>query len=135
MSSKKKHAARKRSDRRSDFGKTPVLLPQSSAGHANRGVRGWLCISDEIRHAYKMKKSRRGVLRTQNAICLVRYLSERNSKGNVDDLMEGKKWFDKLVPSLLENLTLGVSQQTDHLIGTSIHAPQGPRLRILSSGH
>ncbi|GFS78571.1 hypothetical protein TNCV_3147991 [Trichonephila clavipes] len=30
----------------------------------------------------------------------------------------------------LWNLTLGVSHQTDHLSGTSAHAPQGPRSRI-----
>ncbi|GFV58963.1 transposable element Tcb2 transposase [Trichonephila clavipes] len=42
------------------------------------------------------------------------------------------QWVDKLVPSLLGNLTLGVSRQTDHLSGTSANAPQGPRTRILS---
>ncbi|GFY06532.1 hypothetical protein TNCV_3523881 [Trichonephila clavipes] len=44
-------------------------------------------------------------------------------------------WIDKGVPSLLENETLGVSRQTDQLIGTSAHTPPGPRSRLLKWAH
>ncbi|GFX12529.1 hypothetical protein TNCV_3156501 [Trichonephila clavipes] len=37
----------------------------------------------------------------------------------------------KRVPSLLGNLTLGVSRQTGNLTETSAYAPQSPRSRIL----
>ncbi|GFW38085.1 hypothetical protein TNCV_835251 [Trichonephila clavipes] len=42
------------------------------------------------------------------------------------------QWVDKRVPSLLGNLKLRVSRQTDHLTGTSAHTHQGSRSRILS---
>ncbi|GFU65594.1 hypothetical protein TNCV_635171 [Trichonephila clavipes] len=38
----------------------------------------------------------------------------------------------KGAPSLHGNLRFGVSRQTDHLTGTSAHAPQAPKSRILS---
>ncbi|GFX05484.1 hypothetical protein TNCV_1008061 [Trichonephila clavipes] len=36
------------------------------------------------------------------------------------------------LPSLLGNLTLGVSRQVDHQTGTSAHSPQSPRSSVLS---
>ncbi|GFV14905.1 retrovirus-related Pol polyprotein from transposon 297 [Trichonephila clavipes] len=42
-------------------------------------------------------------------------------------------WFDKLVPSLLGNLTREVSRQTNHLTGASTHAPRDESLRNLST--
>ncbi|GFU69934.1 hypothetical protein TNCV_3348591 [Trichonephila clavipes] len=36
------------------------------------------------------------------------------------------QWVDKRVPSLLGDLSTGVSLQTHHQIGTSTHAPQRP---------
>ncbi|GFV40432.1 hypothetical protein TNCV_4493891 [Trichonephila clavipes] len=41
------------------------------------------------------------------------------------------QWVDKWIPSLLGDLTLGGSRQTDHLTGISAHAFQRPRSRIL----
>ncbi|GFS49822.1 hypothetical protein TNCV_4344751 [Trichonephila clavipes] len=56
----------------------------------------------------------------------------RNATTHNLRLKISSQWVDKLIPSLLGNLTLGVSHHTDHLTRTSAHAPQGPRSRILS---
>ncbi|GFW61296.1 hypothetical protein TNCV_3378111 [Trichonephila clavipes] len=43
------------------------------------------------------------------------------------------QWVDKL-PILLRDLTLGVSLQTNHLIGTSAHTPQRPMVTYAEMG-
>ncbi|GFW60771.1 transposable element Tcb2 transposase [Trichonephila clavipes] len=51
--------------------------------------------------------------------------------GKIDSAFHPFSGSIKRAPSLLDNLTLGVSRQTDHLTRTSAHAPQGPRSCLL----
>ncbi|GFU03664.1 hypothetical protein TNCV_199911 [Trichonephila clavipes] len=57
------------------------------------------------------------------------FVIRSKNRGELQCLL--KQWVDKCVPSLLCNLTLGVSRQTVRLAVTSAHAPQSPRWRIL----
>ncbi|GFV70761.1 hypothetical protein TNCV_2023251 [Trichonephila clavipes] len=53
--------------------------------------------------------------------------------GQVQLSLSSPQWVDKYVPCLLGNSTLGILRQTDHLTGTSAHAPQSPKSRVLIS--